>query len=103
VRLHIANRGRASSVTGEAIIKGTLRCNRSSNVYLNASIKQVVGEHVVSSYFSRSLQCHGLTKWRATFGSGRPFRPGSARISARVVSSKFDKHDSSTKIVRLRA
>jgi hypothetical protein len=101
VRLHIADRGRASSVTGEAIVKGTLRCNRSSNVYLNASIKQVVGEHVISSYFSRSLQCHGLVKWRATFGSGRAFRPGSAKISARVESSKFDKHDSAVKIVRL--
>jgi hypothetical protein len=100
VRLHIG-RGHVSSVTGEAVVKSTLRCNRSSRVSFRASIKQAVGRHVVSSSVFRSMKCDGLVRWRAKFSSQRAFRSGAAKVTARVVSSKFDKHDSASKIVRL--
>jgi hypothetical protein len=100
VRLHIG-RGHVNKVTGQAIVRGTIRCNRSSDVYLTASIVQAVGRHVVSSFFSRSLPCHGLTTWRAKFGSHRSFQSGAAKVSARVISSKFDKHDIAAKVVHL--
>jgi hypothetical protein len=102
VQLHIARLGRVSRVTGEAVVKGTVRCNRSSKVYLSTTIKQVVGQHVISSSFSRSFQCKGLMRWRAKLGSNRALRSGAAKVSARVISSKFDKHDLASKIVRLR-
>jgi hypothetical protein len=100
VMLHIG-RGHANKVTGQAIIRGTIRCNRASDVYLSASIVQAVGRHVVSGFFSRNLRCHGVTTWKAKFGSNRAFRSGAAKVSAKVVSSKFDKHDLAAKVVHL--
>jgi hypothetical protein len=100
VRLHIG-RGHVRTVTGEAIVRGTVRCNRASDVYLQTSIKQAVGSHVVSGSFSTDLKCHGLVRWKATFASQRAFRPRAAKVSAKVVSARYDKHDVASKIVQL--
>ena len=94
--------GSVSEVTGAATVTGTITCNVTTKAYLEFSIRQKVGDHVVSSRVSKAIGCKDGTKsWSATAYSSRAYKSGDAGVWVEISIPSRDRKKSIKKIVQL--
>lgn len=94
--------GSVSEVTGAATVTGKITCNLAAKAYVQVSIRQKVGEHVVSSVHSNTIGCRkGTRSWSAKGYSGRAYESGAAGVWASVSIPSRDRKKSIKRIVQL--
>ncbi|MBK5229135.1 MAG: PPC domain-containing protein [Actinobacteria bacterium] len=94
--------GSVSEVTGVATVTGKITCNLAAKAYLEFSIRQKVGEHVVSSRVSKAIGCKDGTKsWSATAYSSRAYKSGDAGVWVEISVPSRDRKRLIKRIVQL--
>ena len=102
--------GTASTVTGNAIVHGTVSCNKPVDLNLAGNVTEIVKKVVVRGSFAMGIDCTpgAPTAWTATaVPSGTtPFTKGTAQVDAQVTGFDPDYgvnvSDTATQIVSLR-
>jgi hypothetical protein len=93
--------------TGNATIRGTVTCSKSTFVDLFGELKQEAGRFFIRGFFGTSFACNGETPWEVTVsGENGSFAGGPTKASANAFASDPDTgefvQDSASAIVRLR-
>ncbi|WFE37993.1 hypothetical protein [Micromonospora sp. WMMD998] len=96
--LAVATDGTASSVSGKAVVHGTVTCNQPTSVSLNGTVTEIVKKTIVRGDFSTRVNCVPGTPaaWTATavpIGTV-PFVKGKAEVDTRAqgYDSEYDKY-----------
>jgi hypothetical protein len=90
----IADAGTVSSVSGDAIVHGTVTCNKPTSVSIGGTVSQVVKRVIVRGTFSSTLTCTAgaPVNWtaRVTPGGSTPFVKGDAQLDVRTSAVDAD-------------
>ncbi|WP_089154530.1 hypothetical protein [Micromonospora sp. NBS 11-29] len=108
--LAVATDGTASTVSGKAVVHGTVTCNQATPVTVRGAVTQVVKKRIVRGDFRTQVNCvpGSATTWTATATptGDRPFAKGDAEVitTAEGYDSTYNKpvEVTDTTIVALR-
>ncbi len=81
----LSETGTYNDVDGSATLHGTASSDRPTDVLVSVTLRQLVGDEVVTAGNSKRLSPGTEpTSWDLTIGTDRPFQPGEARVDSSI-------------------